>query len=236
MTDLGSLLLKFLFHITRLQNKFVALLCPSGVCGPHSSAPDDPSAAKGKKRDAKKHVEKNDDTNKNETLLEIEEEPEQQSASDDEIDDLDELERREDEIYEYQLTRVPVLTALLATVGWIFVCAGLFCFWEDWTYFTSIYFFFISLSTIGLGDETPKRKDIMVSTYLLVIVGLALVSMCITVIQRRLEDLYLQLLRMILQEYHKQLREGGDQMGATMGIMNFWNQNKAAKYLMPLLR
>lgn len=76
----------------------------------------------------------------------------------------------------------------------------------------------------------------MVATYALVIIGLALVSMCITVIQRRLEDLYLQLLRMILQEYHKQLQQGEDQMGATMGIMSVWKANKAAKFLMPLLR
>lgn len=43
----------------------------------------------------------------------------------------------------------PVLAALTLTIGWIMASAAIFCLWEDWTYFTSIYFFFISLSTIG---------------------------------------------------------------------------------------
>lgn len=43
----------------------------------------------------------------------------------------------------------PVLGALILTVAWLFACAGLFCVWENWSYFTSFYFFFVSLSTVG---------------------------------------------------------------------------------------
>lgn len=45
----------------------------------------------------------------------------------------------------------PIWLAILFTVGWILTCAALFCAWENWDYFTSIYFFFQSLTTIGFG-------------------------------------------------------------------------------------
>lgn len=44
----------------------------------------------------------------------------------------------------------PVLAAVIATIGWLFVSAGIFCIWEtNWTFWTSFYFVFISVSTIG---------------------------------------------------------------------------------------
>jgi hypothetical protein len=55
--------------------------------------------------------------------------------------------------------RMPVLVAIGITVGWIFVCAALFKLWEDWSYSESCYFMFISLSTIGLGDLSVKRRE-----------------------------------------------------------------------------
>ena len=42
---------------------------------------------------------------------------------------------------------------LLLVLLWIAVCGGMFCIWErQWGFGTSVYFVFISLSTIGLGD------------------------------------------------------------------------------------
>ncbi|KJH45004.1 Ion channel [Dictyocaulus viviparus] len=70
----------------------------------------------------------------------------------------------------------PVLSALFATVAWIMLSAAVFCMWEDWTYFTSVYFFFISCSTIGLGDVTPAHPEYMIATFGVVIIGLSMVS------------------------------------------------------------
>jgi hypothetical protein len=42
-----------------------------------------------------------------------------------------------------------VFSAIVVSISWIFLCAAVFCTWEEWTYFESFYFFFISLSTIG---------------------------------------------------------------------------------------
>lgn len=47
--------------------------------------------------------------------------------------------------------------ALLIVFTYISMCSCLFCYWEDWDYATAFYFFFISLSTVGLGDEMPKH-------------------------------------------------------------------------------
>lgn len=50
------------------------------------------------------------------------------------------------------ITDFPIWLAILFTSGWILTCAALFCVLEEWDYFTSIYFFFQSLTTIGFGN------------------------------------------------------------------------------------
>ncbi|KAK5964699.1 hypothetical protein GCK32_009728, partial [Trichostrongylus colubriformis] len=60
----------------------------------------------------------------------------------------------EDHLIEDSRT-IPIWLALFICVSWICACAALFLIWEKrWTFFTSLYFFFISLSTIGLEMPT----------------------------------------------------------------------------------
>lgn len=131
---------------------------------------------------------------------------------------------------------LPVLVALMVTVGWIFLCAALFCTWErKWSYFESIYFFFISLTTIGLGDVVPEHPRYMTIAYGLVVVGLSLVSMSISVIQNKIEQLYYQFLQRLLEQYHMDVTSGQSELDANVNMMRFLVSNPRARYLMPLL-
>ncbi|RCN52462.1 Ion channel [Ancylostoma caninum] len=131
--------------------------------------------------------------------------------------------------------RMSVKVALGITIGWIFFCSALFRLWEDWTYGESCYFMYISLSTIGLGDISVARRDMMVLCFVFVIIGLSLVSMSINVVQVALEDFYINLMMKVIIEYQEKMAAGGDHMGASVGMMRMWSGNKTAKYLMPLL-
>ncbi|KAL3078928.1 hypothetical protein niasHS_014710 [Heterodera schachtii] len=98
--------------------------------------------------------------------------------------------------------RMPVLLAIGVAFAWMFLCAAIFLkFEKDWDYFKSFYFFFCSLTTIGYGDVTPTNSEDMFIIFGFIIVGLSLVSMCINVIQLKLEELFEELLLTMMEEY-----------------------------------
>ncbi|KJH51885.1 Ion channel [Dictyocaulus viviparus] len=167
------------------------------------------------------------------------------------LSEIDDIDRKE-------TPRMSVKVALGITIGWIFFCSALFRSWENWTYAESCYFMYISLSTIGLGDISVARRDMMVLCFVFVIIGLSLVSMSINVVQKvntfqvSLEDFYVNLMMKLIIEYQEKMAagdfcllifvvyyfpivQGDDHMGASVGMMRMWSGNKTAKYLMPLL-
>lgn len=53
---------------------------------------------------------------------------------------------------------LPISVAISILLGYIFVGATAYNMFEDWDFFESFYFVFISMSTIGFGDFVPKVK------------------------------------------------------------------------------
>lgn len=62
---------------------------------------------------------------------------------------------------------LPISVAITILVAYIFIGASVYCLWEEWSFFESFYFVFISMSTIGFGDYVPhvshplKQIDIL---------------------------------------------------------------------------
>src|SRR3569832_1841964 len=49
-----------------------------------------------------------------------------------------------------KVEQLPFMLAIGLLIFWIWLCSTVFMIFEkDWTYFTAVYFFFISLTTIG---------------------------------------------------------------------------------------
>ncbi|KAK0417768.1 hypothetical protein QR680_013197 [Steinernema hermaphroditum] len=116
-----------------------------------------------------------------------------------------------DEDEEPESRTIPISIALAICVGYICACAGLFCIWETrWTFFESLYFFFISLSTIGLGDVVPDHPHMLIPMFWLVIIGLSIVSMVLSVIQIRFEDMLLAMIAKRQKEIREKLAKGDD--------------------------
>lgn len=81
---------------------------------------------------------------------------------------------------------LPVSLAVIVLVTYMTVGAAIFTIWEDWTFFESFYFVFISMSTIGFGDYVPDHPMFMMATFIYLLFGLALTSMCINIVQEKL--------------------------------------------------
>nr|XP_023029018.1 uncharacterized protein LOC111517179 isoform X1 [Leptinotarsa decemlineata] len=87
---------------------------------------------------------------------------------------------------------LPISVALFILITYIFCGALIYSVWEQWDFFASFYFVFISMSTIGFGDFVPKHPICMIVSIVYLVFGLALMSMCINVVQLKLSDTFQQ--------------------------------------------
>lgn len=85
---------------------------------------------------------------------------------------------------------LPVSLALLLLSIYMTVGACIFTIWESWDFFEAFYFVFISMSTIGFGDYVPDHPMFMMATFIYLLFGLALTSMCINVVQEKLSAIF----------------------------------------------
>ncbi|TMS34940.1 hypothetical protein L596_002434 [Steinernema carpocapsae] len=88
----------------------------------------------------------------------------------------------------------PLAAALIVLVLWINLSTTLFAYLENWSYFTAFYFTYISLSTIGFGDVTPKHPEFMTAAFIVVMIGLSLLSVFINVLEEKIALMYRRLL------------------------------------------
>ncbi|CAH2984960.1 unnamed protein product [Chilo suppressalis] len=98
---------------------------------------------------------------------------------------------------------LPISVAIVILIIYIFIGAVIYYTWENWTFFESFYFVFISMSTIGLGDLVPDHPHRMMASIMYLVFGLALTSMCINVVQVKLNDTF---------------KQASAKLGATIGL------------------
>ncbi|CAB3399022.1 unnamed protein product [Caenorhabditis bovis] len=103
-----------------------------------------------------------------------------------EMREIEAQERRDLDIFDLPL---PVGISLI--VIWIFICAFVLSVWDqNWTLLESFYFFFTSLSTVGLGDLVPSSPRLLITMFGFILVGLSLVSMVINLLQAKMRKTY----------------------------------------------
>ena len=94
---------------------------------------------------------------------------------------------------------VPIMVNLMLIFTFLFLGAVAFSNWEGWDLGTALYFCFITLTTIGFGDVWPRESFLhyaegvgpfmkMAVTIVYSIFGMALVSMCIQLMQEQIME------------------------------------------------
>ncbi|WKY13169.1 hypothetical protein Q1695_004184 [Nippostrongylus brasiliensis] len=111
---------------------------------------------------------------------------------------------------------IPLFLVALVLVFWYLLCCVVFSYFERWTFFETIYFFFISLTTIGFGDVTPNHR-VAVANFLLILVGLSVVSLAINVVQMQLELQFTKVVKSIDEDFKLNLSSGAGEDSKKVG-------------------
>ncbi|RWS09448.1 TWiK family of potassium channels protein 18-like protein [Dinothrombium tinctorium] len=100
------------------------------------------------------------------------------------------LEESEEEETSYKEVNVPISMCFTLVIGYIGIGAKLFRDLEDWSWNESIYFCFVTLTTIGFGDYVPGEKITsqqqtltLAILALYLVIGMALLAMSLNLVR-----------------------------------------------------
>lgn len=97
---------------------------------------------------------------------------------------------------------VPLKAALCFFFAWILIAAATVRIWEtNWSYFTAYYYFFTSLTTIGLGDVVTETPNYIIFNLALTMIGLSVVGLCIAIVQSKIRLIFDRTIRSIDSQY-----------------------------------
>ncbi|XP_060697784.1 potassium channel subfamily K member 18 [Hemiscyllium ocellatum] len=85
---------------------------------------------------------------------------------------------------------VPILIIIGVIIAYILFGAGILSIWEKWKYLDSFYFYFITITTIGFGDFVPEHPNFFMIMSILIITGMAIMSMAFKLTQNRIALCY----------------------------------------------
>ncbi|KAJ1348949.1 hypothetical protein KIN20_004356 [Parelaphostrongylus tenuis] len=101
-----------------------------------------------------------------------------------------------------QSDTVPMKAALIFFFLWISLSAFIVRLWEyEWSYFSAFYFFFTSLTTIGLGDVVTRTPNFIIFNLALTLIGLSVVGLCLAIVQAKVRLVFDRLFRSIDSQY-----------------------------------
>ncbi|XP_041476337.1 potassium channel subfamily K member 15-like [Lytechinus variegatus] len=80
--------------------------------------------------------------------------------------------------------QIPLIGILIFAFLYVCLLALLMQAWESqWNYFEAFYFSFITLTTIGFGDLVPADQKQLIASIFFILLGMAVMSMCIALAQ-----------------------------------------------------
>lgn len=135
---------------------------------------------------------------------------------------------------------VPLSVGLGVTLLWTIFASIYFYFIlqqyynDNFNFFTAIYFTLVSFLTIGLGEISPVNYQLTLITSIFIVMGLALVTMCIEIAQTKLEIILHNMKLLIEKEFKNNLAFGkipsNDSKAAKNLLKKLFQEEPNAKY------